>query len=61
MVSTVNLHPYSAVFIPAGCPHQVRNLQACLKVAVDFVSPVRACSTFSQADKRTNCSYDQTV
>ncbi|XP_041023279.1 lysine-specific demethylase JMJ25-like isoform X2 [Juglans microcarpa x Juglans regia] len=28
-----------AVFIPAGCPHQVRNLKSCTKVAVDFVSP----------------------
>ncbi|XP_071721244.1 lysine-specific demethylase JMJ26-like isoform X2 [Rutidosis leptorrhynchoides] len=28
-----------AVFIPAGCPHQVRNLKSCLKVALDFVSP----------------------
>ncbi|KAI3914412.1 hypothetical protein MKW92_025814 [Papaver armeniacum] len=28
-----------AVFIPAGCPHQVRNLKSCIKVAVDFVSP----------------------
>ncbi|KAJ1382654.1 JmjC domain [Sesbania bispinosa] len=28
-----------AVFIPAGCPHQVRNLQSCIKVALDFVSP----------------------
>ncbi|XP_054778587.1 lysine-specific demethylase JMJ29-like isoform X2 [Prosopis cineraria] len=28
-----------AVFIPAGCPHQVRNLMSCTKVAVDFVSP----------------------
>ncbi|KAL2550787.1 lysine-specific demethylase JMJ25-like [Forsythia ovata] len=28
-----------AVFIPAGCPHQVRNRQSCTKVAVDFVSP----------------------
>lgn len=28
-----------AVFIPAGCPHQVRNLKSCLKVAMDFVSP----------------------
>ncbi|KAI4298735.1 hypothetical protein L6164_032258 [Bauhinia variegata] len=34
-----------AVFIPAGCPHQVRNLKSCTKVAVDFVSPenVREC------------------
>ncbi|KAL5726918.1 hypothetical protein ACHQM5_000161 [Ranunculus cassubicifolius] len=28
-----------AVFIPAGCPHQVRNRQSCVKVALDFVSP----------------------
>ncbi|XP_017434781.2 lysine-specific demethylase JMJ26 [Vigna angularis] len=28
-----------AVFIPAGCAHQVRNLKSCTKVAVDFVSP----------------------
>ncbi|KAK3611670.1 hypothetical protein CHS0354_012042 [Potamilus streckersoni] len=28
-----------AVFIPAGAPHQVRNLNSCIKVAEDFVSP----------------------
>ncbi|PWA56474.1 zinc finger, RING-type, JmjC domain, Zinc-finger domain of monoamine-oxidase A repressor R1 [Artemisia annua] len=28
-----------AVFIPAGCAHQVRNLKSCTQVAVDFVSP----------------------
>ncbi|XP_065879968.1 lysine-specific demethylase JMJ26-like [Euphorbia lathyris] len=28
-----------AVFIPTGCPHQVRNLKSCTKVAADFVSP----------------------
>ncbi|XP_024630937.1 lysine-specific demethylase JMJ25 [Medicago truncatula] len=28
-----------AVFIPAGCPHQVRNLKSCIKVGLDFVSP----------------------
>lgn len=28
-----------AVFIPAGCAHQVCNLTDCVKVAVDFVSP----------------------
>ncbi|EOD16698.1 hypothetical protein EMIHUDRAFT_421454 [Emiliania huxleyi CCMP1516] len=28
-----------AVFIPAGCPHQVLNVRACIKVAQDFVSP----------------------
>ncbi|XP_038689600.1 lysine-specific demethylase JMJ25-like isoform X2 [Tripterygium wilfordii] len=28
-----------AVLIPAGCPHQVRNLKSCIKVAMDYVSP----------------------
>ncbi|CEH12764.1 Putative transcription factor 5qNCA, contains JmjC domain [Ceraceosorus bombacis] len=28
-----------AVFIPAGCAHQVCNLTDCIKVAVDFISP----------------------
>ncbi|CAL8078522.1 unnamed protein product [Calicophoron daubneyi] len=28
-----------AIFIPAGSAHQVRNLNSCIKAAVDFVSP----------------------
>ncbi|WOH00472.1 hypothetical protein DCAR_0519835 [Daucus carota subsp. sativus] len=34
-----------AVFIPAGCPYQIRNMKSCINVAVDFVSPehVREC------------------
>ncbi|XP_058772085.1 lysine-specific demethylase JMJ25-like [Vicia villosa] len=28
-----------AVLVPAGCPHQVRNLKSCIKVGLDFVSP----------------------
>ncbi|KAI5855513.1 hypothetical protein BZA05DRAFT_434806, partial [Tricharina praecox] len=32
-------NPGDAVFIPAGCAHQVRNRRACIKVAVDFLSP----------------------
>ncbi|CAL1410508.1 unnamed protein product [Linum trigynum] len=28
-----------AVFIPAGCPYQVRNLKSCIQVASHFVSP----------------------
>ncbi|CAH8358259.1 unnamed protein product [Eruca vesicaria subsp. sativa] len=32
-------HLGEAVFIPAGCPHQVRNIQSCIKVALDFVAP----------------------
>jgi lysine-specific demethylase 3 len=31
-----------SIFIPAGCPHQVRNLSSCVKVALDFVSPENA-------------------
>ncbi|GAA5844186.1 hypothetical protein JCM9279_001720 [Rhodotorula babjevae] len=30
--------PHQAVFIPAGCAHQVCNLADCIKVATDFVS-----------------------
>ncbi|KAL5721149.1 hypothetical protein ACHQM5_013744 [Ranunculus cassubicifolius] len=39
-----------AVFIPTGCPHQVRNLKSCLKVAADFVSPenVHECTRLAQ-------------
>ncbi|XP_026478885.1 LOW QUALITY PROTEIN: lysine-specific demethylase 3B [Ctenocephalides felis] len=39
-----------AVFIPAGAPHQVRNLHNCIKVAEDFVSPenVSICSRLTQ-------------
>lgn len=35
----VEQHEYEAIYIPAGCPHQVRNLRPCIKVAVDFVAP----------------------
>ncbi|KAF9596149.1 hypothetical protein IFM89_007467 [Coptis chinensis] len=28
-----------AVFIPAGCPYQYRNMKSCLEVAIEFVSP----------------------
>lgn len=31
--------PGDAVFVPAGCPHQVRNTRGAIKVAVDFLSP----------------------
>ncbi|XP_075722295.1 lysine-specific demethylase 3 [Rhipicephalus microplus] len=36
-----------AVFIPAGAPHQVRNLHSCIKVAEDFVSPENIVHCFS--------------
>ncbi|KAL0712451.1 hypothetical protein Bca4012_019429 [Brassica carinata] len=36
---TFEQHLGEAVFIPAGCPYQVRNRQSCIKVALGFVSP----------------------
>uniref|UniRef100_A0A0C9R3V8 [histone H3]-dimethyl-L-lysine(9) demethylase n=1 Tax=Fopius arisanus TaxID=64838 RepID=A0A0C9R3V8_9HYME len=35
-----------AVFVPAGAPHQVRNLHNCIKVAEDFVSPENVAHCF---------------
>ena len=47
-------NPGEAVFIPAGCAHQVCNLTPCIKVACDFVSPenVHRCSAITLADRR---------
>jgi len=48
--------PGEAVFIPAGCAHQVCNLADCIKVAVDFVSPenVARCATLTQEFRNEN-------
>ncbi|KAJ0265790.1 Transcription factor jumonji [Hirschfeldia incana] len=54
-----------AVFIPAGCPHQVRNLMSCTKVAVDFVSPenihecLRLTDVFRQLPKNHKAREDK--
>ncbi|KAI3439018.1 hypothetical protein D9Q98_001430 [Chlorella vulgaris] len=32
-------YEWEAVWIPSGCPHQVRNLRSAIKVALDFVTP----------------------
>jgi hypothetical protein len=47
-------NPGDAVFIPAGCPHQVRNRMSCVKVAVDFLSPenVRVCKGLIEEARR---------
>ncbi|KAL1532037.1 hypothetical protein AAHA92_32100 [Salvia divinorum] len=47
---TFEQHLGEAVFIPAGCPHQVRNRQSCTKLALDFVSPenVHECVRLTQ-------------
>lgn len=36
-----------AIFIPAGAPHQVRNINSCIKVAGDFVSPENVSHCFN--------------
>lgn len=41
--------PGDAVFVPAGAPHQVRNLLDCIKVAEDFVSPENVSRCFELA------------
>ncbi|CAN6852939.1 unnamed protein product [Brassica oleracea] len=47
-------HLGEAVFIPAGCPHQVRNIQSCIKVALDFVAPesVEECLRLTEEFRR---------
>ncbi|CAG8568495.1 3908_t:CDS:2 [Funneliformis mosseae] len=47
-------NPGDAVFIPAGCAHQVCNYTSCVKAAVDFVSPegvARSCIVSQQFRK----------
>ncbi|VDB91674.1 unnamed protein product [Peniophora sp. CBMAI 1063] len=48
-----------AVFIPAGCAHQVCNLADCIKVAADFVSleNIQRCAQLTQEFRRLNFSY----
>ncbi|KAK7061321.1 Clavaminate synthase-like protein [Favolaschia claudopus] len=45
-----------AVFIPAGCAHQVRNLSDCIKVAIDFVSPenIERCAQLTREFRSVN-------
>ncbi|XP_020960672.1 uncharacterized protein LOC107605295 isoform X3 [Arachis ipaensis] len=40
-----------AVFIPAGCPYQVRNLKSCINVALSFVSPESVGECFRLAEE----------
>ncbi|KAF8341639.1 uncharacterized protein EI90DRAFT_2989408 [Cantharellus anzutake] len=48
--------PGDAVFIPAGCAHQVCNVGDCIKAAVDFVSPanVSRCEKLTQEFREQN-------
>nr|XP_033510303.1 lysine-specific demethylase JMJ25-like isoform X4 [Nicotiana tomentosiformis] len=49
-----------AVFIPAGCPHQIRNLKSCINVAVDFVSPenVNECIRLTEEFRKLPRNHD---
>ncbi|CAN8308833.1 unnamed protein product [Cochlearia groenlandica] len=51
---TFEQHLGEAVFIPAGCPYQVRNRHSCVKVALGFVSPesVEECLRLTQEFRR---------
>ena len=50
--------PGEAVFIPAGCAHQVCNLSDTIKVACDFVSPenIERCETLTREFRAQNQS-----
>lgn len=50
--------PGEAVFIPAGCAHQVCNLADCIKVASDFVSPdnIDRCENLTKEFREQNQS-----
>lgn len=50
--------PGEAVFIPAGCAHQVCNLADCVKVAIDFVSPenIARCEQLTKEFREQNQS-----
>ncbi|ESQ37770.1 hypothetical protein EUTSA_v10029199mg, partial [Eutrema salsugineum] len=51
---TFEQHLGEAVFIPAGCPYQVKNRQSCIKVALGFVAPesVEECIRLAQEFRR---------
>ncbi|XP_053407749.1 daf-12-interacting protein 1-like isoform X2 [Mercenaria mercenaria] len=48
-----------AIFVPAGAPHQVRNLNNCIKVAEDFVSPenVHHCFQLTQEFRHLSAGH----
>ncbi|ODQ50522.1 Clavaminate synthase-like protein [Saitoella complicata NRRL Y-17804] len=57
--------PGDAVFIPAGCAHQVCNLTSCIKVACDFVSPenVSRCEVITRENRglRERCKREDVL
>ena len=56
---TFTQYDHEAVFIPAGCPHQVRNLRSCIKVALDFVSPEAAREVLVLSDEFASIANEE--
>jgi len=63
LVNEYNVNGYAivqcegdCVFIPAGAPHQVRNLYNCIKIAEDYVSPENISHCFNLTDEFRNLS-----
>ncbi|KAI8049860.1 hypothetical protein BDF22DRAFT_696996 [Syncephalis plumigaleata] len=52
-------NPGDAVFVPAGCAHQVCNYASCIKVAMDFVSPenISRCAQLTQEFRRLSKAH----
>lgn len=48
-----------AVFIPSGCPHQVKNVRSCFKIAQDFVSPENVQFALKFSDEVRSVSGDK--
>ncbi|KAI3451681.1 hypothetical protein Pfo_008346 [Paulownia fortunei] len=54
-----------AVFVPAGCPHQIRNMKSCTSVAVNFVSPesvgecIRLSTEYRRLPHNHSCKEDK--
>lgn len=49
-----------AIVIPAGSPHQVQNLNNCIKIAIDFVSPENVAECYRLSEEFRNLSEDHT-
>jgi lysine-specific demethylase 3 len=47
-----------AIFVPAGCAHQVCNLTDCIKIATDFISPQSVARCFKLTEEFRNLSSE---
>ena len=61
-----NVHPWvfeqyehEGVVIPAGCSHQVRNLRASIKIALDFVTPEGVPHCLAQRERRRELAMQE--